>query len=727
MLEGLEISEVNLKELDAAVRIDAELYNKTYIQFKEAIRNIPHTTLEEECCVVRKGVFDMKSSLYSNKGVPFVRISDLEDMTINLENIVHIPIEEHLRNLKTELFENDIVLSKTALAACSIVNTERCNVSQDIVAVKLKDSSQLLSHYIVVFFNTRYGKELLQRRFTGNVQMHLNLDECKREILIPVFPISFQEQVRKLFVSAISKSNEAISLYKDAENELLEKINLKDWHPAQKSYNIKQLKESFLASGRLDAEHYQLKYDELESLIKSASYKSIAEIQQFNARGVQPDYVDGGEVSVINSKHILEDGLDYDNFEHTTPDFLYSHNRAQIRYGDILIYTTGANIGRTQVYLKHEPAIASNHVNILRVQGVNPIYLALVLNSQVGRLQTEKSCTGSAQAELYPSDIEKFIVPILPEEKQQTIADYVQKSVTLRQQAKQLLEDAKLKVEVVITGGGDNQIVTEYNRMIEQSTYYYRLAEWTLLEELYADKWTATTSVNYSVKPYSVCQTTGRLDAEYYQPKYDVLFEKLSHYHCNTISEIATIKKSIEPGSDAYCDSGVPFVRVSDITKRGISKPNIFLSRTEYNVEELRPKKDTILLSKDGSIGIAYKVEDDMDCITSGALLHLNVYNKKYLPDYLTLVLNSLVVRLQAERDSNGAIIQHWKPSEIERVIIPYLPMEKQMKISKMVQDSFNLYSKSKKLLDIAKKSVEIAINENEDKALDFINNYTNG
>lgn len=88
-----------LRELDVSNRIDAELYNKTYIQFKEAIRNIPHTTLAKECSVVRKGVFDMKSSLYSDTGVPFVRISDLEDMSINLEGIVHIPIEEHLRGV----------------------------------------------------------------------------------------------------------------------------------------------------------------------------------------------------------------------------------------------------------------------------------------------------------------------------------------------------------------------------------------------------------------------------------------------------------------------------------------------------------------------------------------------------------------------------------------------------------------------------------------------------
>lgn len=124
-------------------------------------------------------------------------------------------------------------------------------------------------------------------------------------------------------------------------------------------------------------------------------------------------------------------------------------------------------------------------------------------------------------------------------------------------------------------------------------------------------------------------------------------------------------------------------------------------------MNELRPKKDTILLSKDGSVGIAYKVEKDMDCITSGALLHLSVFNENYNPDYLTLVLNSIVVQMQAERDSNGAIIQHWKPSEIEQVIIPKLPKPIQDTISAKIQESFVLKAESKRLLEEAKMMVE--------------------
>lgn len=140
------------------------------------------------------------------------------------------------------------------------------------------------------------------------------------------------------------------------------------------------------------------------------------------------------------------------------------------------------------------------------------------------------------------------------------------------------------------------------------------------------------------------------------------------------------------------------------------------------NAAELYPSKDTILLSKDGSIGIAYKLEENREIITSGALLHLTIKNKKeVLPDYLTLVLNSEVVQLQAERDANGAIIKHWKPSDIEKVVIPILDMTTQQEIVYKVQVSFSLRKKAKSCFEIAKKSVEIAIEENEENAIKWL------
>ena len=145
---------------------------------------------------------------------------------------------------------------------------------------------------------------------------------------------------------------------------------------------------------------------------------------------------------------------------------------------------------------------------------------------------------------------------------------------------------------------------------------------------------------------------------------------------------------------------------------------------SDYDIPALYLKKDEILFSKDGSIGIAYKVERDTKAITSGALLHLKIKDSvEILPDYLTAILNSDTVKLQAERDAGGSIINHWKPSEIEKVQIPILPIDEQQDISDRIIHSFSLRHKSERLLDAAKQAVEIAIEQSEEAAITWLNN----
>lgn len=250
-----------------------------------------------------------------------------------------------------------------------------------------------------------------------------------------------------------------------------------------------------------------------------------------------------------------------------------------------------------------------------------------------------------------------------------------------------------------------------YNNLIRQSSRKWNFALWLLYREIgFTETVKVQSQTVYGHKALSNSfLLSGRLDAEYYQPKFDYLFNELNKFKIKTIKQIATLSKSIEPGSDAYKDNGIPFIRVADLSKFGLSEPAIYLDSFTFK-ETIRPKKDTILLSKDGSVGIAYKVEEQMDVITSGAIIHLTVTDKEVLPDYLTLVINSVVVKLQAERDAGGSIIQHWKPSEIEKVVIPILPMQEQIRLSEMLKQSFALRKESKTLLQQATLMVENAI-----------------
>ena len=229
--------------------------------------------------------------------------------------------------------------------------------------------------------------------------------------------------------------------------------------------------------------------------------------------------------------------------------------------------------------------------------------------------------------------------------------------------------------------------------------------------------------------------TTDRLDAEYYRPKYDSMLALISQFPCERLADIVSVVKSVEPGSNAYCDSGIPFVRVADLTKFGVTTTNKYLSLHEWaeNLPLLRPKKDEVLLTKDGTIGIAYKVENDLDVVVSSAILRLRVpkkhavlrlparKNHAILPDYLVLVLNSPCVQMQAERDTGGSIIAHWLLDDVKNALIPILPPAKQRALADKARESFRLRSESNRLLAVAKRAVEIAIEKGEAEALRFI------
>lgn len=367
----------------------------------------------------------------------------------------------------------------------------------------------------------------------------------------------------------------------------------------------------------------------------------------------------------------------------------------KLRKDDVLICRTNGNpklVGKSALVPKdYEYAFASY---LFRVRPnrkyIYPATLVSYLNSRFGRAEIEKYSMVGNQANFSPAKFREISIPIF--------------SQLFNLEIEELTYKAFGKLE-----GANSQ--------------YYN-AEVFLLESLGIYEF-ETNKNTISKKISSSFLLSGRLDAEYYLPQFDELFKLLEQYDTKMLGELVAISKSVEPGSDYYLAEGVPFVRVADLTKFGITKPSIFLDKDIFK-DVIRPKQDTILMSKDGSIGIAYKVEKDEDFITSSAILHLQITDDHLLPDYLTLVLNSKVVQMQAERDAGGSIIQHWKPSEISNVVIPILPMEKQQEISQKVQESFRLRNESKRLLNVAKTAVEIAISEGEETALKFLKENDN-
>ena len=107
--------------------------------------------------------------------------------------------------------------------------------------------------------------------------------------------------------------------------------------------------------------------------------------------------------------------------------------------------------------------------------------------------------------------------------------------------------------------------------------------------------------------------------------------------------------------------------------------------------------------------------------IPSGGILRLKSETDRVNNEYLTLALNSICTREQVNRDVGGSVILHWRPEQAMRTAIPILPRETQAEIRRMAVESFRLRAESGRLLERAKRAVEIAIEENEEAAREWL------
>lgn len=532
-----------------------------------------------------------------------------------------------------------------------------------------------------------------------------------REISIPILPKDVQQRIEDYTYLSFDALEKSKQLYTSAESYLLECFGMADFATNPDAYNIKTLKESFLETGRFDSEYYLPKYEDYIELVHSYpnGYDLIGNVCDIKDNNYTP--VNGIQYKYIELANIGKSG-EITGCNEQAGEELPTRARRIVHKGDVIVSSIEGSLDSCALVTdEYDGALCSTGFYVLQSSKFNPETLLTLFKSLPIQNLMKKGCSGTILTAISKSEFEKIPIPLIRKEVQEEIAKHVQKSFELRKEAMQLLENAKLTVEAVIENGGNLLI---YNKLQAGALKEWNKAVWSLFTEI-----GITSNIDVKAPIVSAYKKlsnsflkSGRLDAEYYQPKYDHLFSELKRFKTKTIRQIATLSKSIEPGSDAYCEKGIPFIRVADLSKFGLSEPAVYLNKLEFK-DTIRPQKDTILLSKDGSVGIAYKMEEPIDVITSGAIIHLNITDKDVLPDYLTLVLNSFVVKLQAERDLGGSIIQHWKPSEIEDVIIPILPTSEQVTISKMLRQSFTLRKESKRLLQEAIQIVETAIEEN--------------
>ncbi|MBR5941660.1 MAG: restriction endonuclease subunit S, partial [Neisseriaceae bacterium] len=228
---------------------------------------------------------------------------------------------------------------------------------------------------------------------------------------------------------------------------------------AHLNISVRTLKQSFLATGRLDSEYYQNKYDLMEEKIKKNGFKTLEEICSLINYGSVPTspYSENGEgvpyIKGLNLKNLQvnEDKLDrITNTEDLNDRFFTKEN-------DIVISQMGT-VGDVGVVSKEQEnyifASFTIRVRLKNIKEFNPLFVGLYIQNIAKEWYLYRNIAqASVRQNTDLPTIKNLYVPTIPYEKQTQIADLLKQSFLLRKLSSELLETAKQKVETAIEQG----------------------------------------------------------------------------------------------------------------------------------------------------------------------------------------------------------------------------------------------------------------------------------
>lgn len=460
MLEGLEISILNLSEVlidNSEFRTDSEFFSKKYLEAEIFLK----TKKSEKISKYAK-VSDGDHDKFPDNQIDEVRYLQAKDIKNHLiinENPVFISNEYFSKNKRSHIFEENVILSIMGSVGDIAITPKGFTPSLANRAIAIiKDIKEVNPYYLFAYLSSKFGQLQIDRQKNGGVQERINLDVLSK-VKIPNIGNEFQQFIEITVKQSHLKDKLSKQAYSFAETFLLETLGLKGFEPCTDGVNVKSYKESFLATGRIDSEYYQKRYDILETHFDSFERKRIGDfITNPVASGVTPK-AGGDDYTDAESGIPFVRAVDLKNGEVTTENFIYIkpeiHNgilkRTQLKKGDVLFSIAGT-VGRCALFDHSFEANINQAVSILRFDDkfIKRLYLIVFFNSEIGKEFVSRYSRQGVQTNLNLAEVADLRVPIIDYTQQEKIAVLVEESFRLKKQSEQLLETAKRAVEIAI-------------------------------------------------------------------------------------------------------------------------------------------------------------------------------------------------------------------------------------------------------------------------------------
>jgi type I restriction enzyme S subunit len=230
----------------------------------------------------------------------------------------------------------------------------------------------------------------------------------------------------------------------------------------------------------------------------------------------------------------------------------------------------------------------------------------------------------------------------------------------------------------------------------------------------------------FSIIKLSELEGAKRIDAEYYKPEYLEIKQRLLQtkfvYFRDLVKEIIhpkEIKREYEEEKQDYLFLLAQNVRplMLDLSE----KKYISEEKAKQMPKNLLEKGD-ILFIRTGAVGDSTVYTGEPPKVIASGFFQFRPLN--ILPEVLLVLSKTIILQLQLKKRCSGTILTAVPKESLRDIIIPIIPLSIQQEIASLVQQSHEARKKAKELLEIAKRAVEIAIENSESEALDYISKH---
>ena len=429
-------------------RMDAEYWHPEFIKNSTLVS--PKIKIKD---VVAPSISNIKSSPV-NQNFDYLEISNISTTSCEYHTVLVTP-EEKPDRAHYILKEKDIVVStvRPNRNAVAFVQKDGIIGSSGLAVLRAKS---IEPEYLFAFCKTDYFIKCLVRANKASMYPAVAISDILDTPLL--FPSKeFMDIITEIIRDALLCVDIAREIYNDTQDFLVSHIQIAEYQPIDRLYFEKNFSD-IRRAGRMDAEYFQPKYDEIVAAIKDytggwSTLKSLVSLQEADFKPESES-----EYKYIELANITDYGVVTDCMIGQGKD-LPTRARRVVSTGDVIVSPIEGSLSSIAIIdEEYDQSLCSTGFHVINSTALNSETLFVFLKSIAGQLQLKKGCSGTILTAINKDEFGNIVVPLVAEKAQLEIQKSVSESFDLRQLSQKLLERAKRAVQTAIEQGEQSAI-----------------------------------------------------------------------------------------------------------------------------------------------------------------------------------------------------------------------------------------------------------------------------